>query len=131
MVFTLAIMKSSGFLPVETPKSLVQAAPVDNEETIHHRNVEACQTIRNYPGIFGRMRRSMMRRVEACIESHGGHFEHLLQMYSRVKCFRTHVDMDILSCFGMWNWCPKFIPKFQAHPYKNCIFQHCELECLL
>jgi hypothetical protein len=24
------------------------------------------------------MRRPMMRRVEGCIESHGGHFEHLL-----------------------------------------------------
>jgi hypothetical protein len=30
------------------------------------------------PGIFERMRRSMMRRVEACTESHGGHYEHLL-----------------------------------------------------
>jgi hypothetical protein len=27
--------------------------------------VDACQTIRNYPGIFERMRRSFMRRVEA------------------------------------------------------------------
>jgi hypothetical protein len=24
------------------------------------------------------MRRCMMKRVEACIDSHGGHFEHLL-----------------------------------------------------
>jgi hypothetical protein len=54
----------------------VYAAPVDNE--VAHRIAEACQTIRNCSGIFARMRRSMMRRVEACIESHGGHFEHLL-----------------------------------------------------
>jgi hypothetical protein len=53
------------------------AAPVDNEEALH-RSVDACQTICNYPGIFARMRRSMMRRVDACIEFHGGHFEHLL-----------------------------------------------------
>jgi hypothetical protein len=33
--------------------------------------VYACQTVRNYPGIFARM-----KRVEACIESHEGHFEH-------------------------------------------------------
>jgi hypothetical protein len=58
-------------------KTLVYAAPVYNEEALHHRTVDACQTIRNYPGIFVRMRRSMMRRVEACIEPHGGHFEHL------------------------------------------------------
>jgi hypothetical protein len=56
---------------------LVYAAPVDNEEALHHRIVDARQTLRNYPGIFERMRRSMIRRTEACIESHGGHFEHL------------------------------------------------------
>jgi hypothetical protein len=59
-------------------KSLVYAAPVDNEEALHHHIVVACQTTRNHPGICERMRWSMMRRVEACIESHGGHFEHLL-----------------------------------------------------
>jgi hypothetical protein len=57
-------------------KILVYAAPVDNEET--HRTVDACQTIRNCPGIFEWMWRTMMRRVEACIESHGGHFEQFL-----------------------------------------------------
>jgi hypothetical protein len=59
-------------------KTLVYAAPVDNEGALHHHSVDAFQTIRNYPDIFERMRRSMMRRVEAFIESHGGHFEHLL-----------------------------------------------------
>jgi hypothetical protein len=51
-------------------KALVCAAPVDNEETLHHRIVDACQTIRNNPGIFERMLRSMARRVEASIEFH-------------------------------------------------------------
>jgi hypothetical protein len=60
-------------------KTLVNAALV----------VDACQTIRNYPGIFERMRRSMMRRVDACIESHGGHFEHLFSSISQIKRFRT------------------------------------------
>jgi hypothetical protein len=64
---------SSGFLPVGTPKS-----PVDKEDVLHYRIVDASLTIRSYPGIFARMRRSMMRHVEACIEFHGGHFEHLL-----------------------------------------------------
>jgi hypothetical protein len=59
-------------------KTLVYAAPVDNEKALHIRIVDACQTIRNYPGIFERMRPSMMRHVEECTESHGGHFEHLL-----------------------------------------------------
>jgi hypothetical protein len=51
-----------------------QKPPVDNEEALHHRIVDACQTIRNYPGIFEWTRRSVMRPVEACIEAHGEHF---------------------------------------------------------
>jgi hypothetical protein len=46
-------------------KTFVSAAPVDKEGPLHHRSVDACQTNRNYPRIFERMRRSMMRRVEA------------------------------------------------------------------
>jgi hypothetical protein len=67
---------------LEHLKTFSYAAPVDNEEALHHRIVDACHTIRNYSDIFERMRRAMMRRVEACIETDGGHFEHLLQMYS-------------------------------------------------
>jgi hypothetical protein len=47
-------------------KSLVYAAPIDKEDTLHHSS---------YPGIFELMQSSMMRRVEACIESHGGHLQ--------------------------------------------------------
>jgi hypothetical protein len=57
-------------------KSLVYAAPDDNEEALHHRTVDASHTIRNFPDVFEWMRRSMMRRIEVCIESRGGHFEH-------------------------------------------------------
>jgi hypothetical protein len=53
MASTLARFESSGFLPVGTPKALVYAAPVDNEEALHHRIVDACQTIRNCPDIGG------------------------------------------------------------------------------
>jgi hypothetical protein len=44
--------------------------------------VNAGQTLRNYPSIFVHMRRAMMRRVEACTESHGGNFERLFKTYS-------------------------------------------------
>jgi hypothetical protein len=76
-------LRSPRFYPLDfylwgQVKNLVCAAPVDKEEALHHCIVDACQTIRNYPGIFEWMRRSVMRRVEACIKSHGGHFEHLL-----------------------------------------------------
>jgi hypothetical protein len=59
-------------------KTLVYAAPVDNEEALHRRIMDACQTIRNCPGIFVGMRRPVMGHIEWCIESRGGHFEHLL-----------------------------------------------------
>jgi hypothetical protein len=36
-------------------KTLVYAAPVVEEEAFHHRIVNACQPIRNCPGIFERM----------------------------------------------------------------------------
>jgi hypothetical protein len=65
MASTFATFKSFGFLPVETSKTLVYAAPVDNEEALHHRVVDACQTVRNYSDIFERMPRSMMTLVEA------------------------------------------------------------------
>jgi hypothetical protein len=35
---------------------------------------------------------------------------------SQFKYFRTHADLDIFSCFGMWNSCPKFVRSFQVHP---------------
>jgi hypothetical protein len=78
MASTLARFESSVFLPMKTPKSPVYAAPAGNEGAIHHRTVDACHTIRNYPGIFERMRQSMVRRVEACTELHAEHFEHIL-----------------------------------------------------
>jgi hypothetical protein len=68
MASTLTRFESSGFLPVGTPKTLVYAAPVDNEEALHHRIVDAYQTIHNYPRIFEWMWRSMMKRVKECTE---------------------------------------------------------------
>jgi hypothetical protein len=89
MVSTLARFESPGFLPVRTPEKPCVAAPVDKEEALHHRVVDACQTIRTYPGLFERMRRSVMRRVEASIVSRGGRFEHSFRCNSQAKRFRT------------------------------------------
>jgi hypothetical protein len=58
-------------------KTLVCTVPVNNEEALHRRIVDACQTIITSPGIFERMRRPVLRRVEACAESHEEKFEHL------------------------------------------------------
>jgi hypothetical protein len=43
--------------------NVVYAVPADNVEA--YRIADACQTIRNYPGIFQRTQRSMMRRIKA------------------------------------------------------------------
>jgi hypothetical protein len=40
---------------------------------------------------------------------------------SQVKRFRTHVDIDIVSCFGMWNSCPEFVRTFQLVVHPVCI----------
>jgi hypothetical protein len=92
---TLARFEPSGFLPWGHLKTLVYVAPVNNIERLDHYN---------YPGIFERMRQSMMRRADVYIESHGGYFDHLLQRHSlscnsQNKCFPAHVDIDIFSCF--------------------------------
>jgi hypothetical protein len=60
MASTLARFESSGFLPLGTLKTFVCAAPLDKEVALHRRAVDARQTIRNYPGIFGRLWWSMM-----------------------------------------------------------------------
>jgi hypothetical protein len=83
----------------------VCAGPVDKVQTLHRSIVDACQTIRYYPGIIEQMRQSMMRRVEAFIESRGGHFEHLLQMYTfscnlQIKV-SGHMLIWTLSLFGV------------------------------
>jgi hypothetical protein len=78
MMILRHILKSLDFYLWEHLTTPVYVAPVDNQEALHHRIVDVCQTIRNYPDIFERMLPSMMRCVEVCIESRGEHFEHVL-----------------------------------------------------
>jgi hypothetical protein len=101
MASTLARFESSGFLPVGTPNSFVYAAPVDNGEALHHRTVDGCQIIRNYPGIFERMRRSMMRRTEACIASHGDILSNYYKCILSAITHKLNVSrrMMIWTCF--------------------------------
>ncbi|KAJ4431746.1 hypothetical protein ANN_20350 [Periplaneta americana] len=59
-------------------KQLVYGADIPDQETLHRRVMEACETIRHHPGVFERVRQSIIRRVHACLEARGGHFEHWL-----------------------------------------------------
>jgi hypothetical protein len=64
----ITLSLSSPYLNVlGTPRIHCACALVDNEVTFH-RNLDACQNIHIYAGIFERMRRSMMTRVERCIK---------------------------------------------------------------
>jgi hypothetical protein len=100
MASTLARFESSGFLPVRTPKSLVYAAPVDNEEALHHPIVDASKTVRIYPGIFERMRRSMMKLVEACIESHGD----ILSTYYKCTLSAITHKLNVSGLMLIWTF---------------------------
>jgi hypothetical protein len=66
------------------------------------------------------MRWSMMRLVEACVESHGGHSEHLNKRTLLTITLKLHVpghfDMNIVFYFLMWNSCPKLVRTFQLRP---------------
>ncbi|KAJ4450783.1 hypothetical protein ANN_02213 [Periplaneta americana] len=59
-------------------KSLVYSSPVPDLESLRNRIVECSEDIRNTPGVWDRVRRSMRHRCEVCIQARGGHIEHLL-----------------------------------------------------
>lgn len=59
-------------------KSLVYSTPVTNLEELRERVAMGCEIIRNMPGIFQRVFASMNRRLAACVEMNGAHFEHLI-----------------------------------------------------
>jgi hypothetical protein len=53
------------------------------------------------PGVLEGTRKSVMRRILACVESQGGHLDHLLQMYpfgcnSQIKSVQTRVKTNCL-----------------------------------
>jgi transposase len=50
-------------------KSLVYLSPVNDVETLQNRIVAGFQTIRNMPGIWGRLRAAMTRQAEARIQA--------------------------------------------------------------
>jgi len=59
-------------------KSLVYATPVESLDQLQERIIAAFTKIKNTPGTFHRVRRSLRRRMEACIAAEGRHFEHFL-----------------------------------------------------
>lgn len=59
-------------------KSSVYSVPIQNRAQLWLRIQDACNEFRNNFGIFARIRRSLSKRVNLCIETNGHHIEHLL-----------------------------------------------------
>ncbi|KAK9759344.1 hypothetical protein QE152_g115 [Popillia japonica] len=51
---------------------------VNTADDLRNRIIDGCETIRNTPGVFERVRASMRRKADACIRVGGGHFQQLL-----------------------------------------------------
>jgi hypothetical protein len=73
-------------------------------------------------GVIGNILHSTAKMCQSTIK----HVPYSFSRNSQIKCFLTHVDVDIFSCFGMWNSCPKFVHAFQLHPLCNFRFHHRE-----
>ena len=73
-VLELQPSRTSIFTPLDSyswrhSKTLVYSAPVENEEALHERMFDACQTIRNRPQTFESVRQSVVRSDHAGIDS--------------------------------------------------------------
>lgn len=59
-------------------KNLVYANETQTREELWQKICDAFDTIRNTPLIFQKIRWNWRKRAEACVQSHGQHFQHLL-----------------------------------------------------
>ena len=59
-------------------KDLVYQTEVPDVEELRRRIIHGCQTIRETPGIFQRVRESFVRRANVCLNAGGEHFEQFL-----------------------------------------------------
>lgn len=59
-------------------KALVYSAAIGNEEALHQRIFDPCQTISNCHVTYERMPHSKVRCVHMCTESDEGYFEQML-----------------------------------------------------
>jgi hypothetical protein len=74
LVLELQPPRTSFFNPLDSypwrhSKTLVYSDPIENEEALHGRMFDACQTIRNRPETFERVRQSVIRSDHVGIDS--------------------------------------------------------------
>lgn len=61
-----------------TLKSKVYSSPLDSEEELHRRILNAANSLKNNAQTMQRVQFNFLRRINLCIEENGGHFENLL-----------------------------------------------------
>lgn len=60
-------------------KSMVYAEPINTRDELWNRIQDAANSIRNNPATFSKVRLSLTKRLNACINAGGGHTENILQ----------------------------------------------------
>ncbi|GFV80126.1 uncharacterized protein TNCV_1476891 [Trichonephila clavipes] len=71
-------------------KGLVYETPVATPEDLVGRIVEAAGCVEDTSGIFEKMRCSMQRRCQTCLDASGKNFEHLLVPGPSSQCGSVH-----------------------------------------
>lgn len=59
-------------------KQLVYSRPIRNVDVLRQRIQEGFETIRNIPRIIQGVRGNLIKRLRACRDTNGSHFEHFL-----------------------------------------------------
>lgn len=55
--------------------------PIENVQELRNRITVCCETIRNTPGIFERVRQSIHHRIDSCIGVREGHFQQICVIF--------------------------------------------------
>lgn len=101
-------------------KTLLCAAPVDMEEALLHRIVDACQTIRIYPSNFEQMQQSR-HALNLMKDSLSNYYKCALSAITRTLYVSAH--MLIRTFFFFLFRCVELVPKVCLHlSVAPCIF---------
>jgi hypothetical protein len=98
-----ASSESPEFLPVKTPETSCSSCWQRTGSSQLH-----CGCLSDYPQLH--------RHLWADAAVHDEMYWAVSAM-TQITCFQTHVDIDILYCFGMRNSCPKSVPRLSIISY--------------
>ncbi|GFW22272.1 uncharacterized protein TNCV_1430261 [Trichonephila clavipes] len=86
-------------------KGLVYETPVATPEDLVGRIIEAAGCVRDTPGIFEKVRCSMQRRCQACLDASGKNFEFAVSS-TLVECERSlTIKLSVMVSFLLFVLC--------------------------